>query len=240
MGHPEPVLSGESSLRDALQEVEKEEGAQTPEHAMTHFRPNTHTVAEEPQDPSDQAMSLPQNPIVQPMLEVNTGVVPTHTQLSYEILPAIDYPPSQNSTADSPEIRFVTHDGGELPLPWALDSRGDRLVDARISAPLPEDVAAKLNLRLHYPGCSEAYTRQIMSRRSTAAGEPISMKELAKKIAREMGAYITRERNRGCPMMFKGRPVELDDLLLWRLRRVSSGSWTADFKIARFDFPLTM
>ena len=94
-----------------------------------------------------------------------------------------------------------------------------------------------------------------MARRSTATSEPISIATLAKKIAEETVIYMVRftddstlqrlilidthkqrEREEGRPIMSHGIEVDTDNLHLWRFRRVSPGSWTADFKLALFRF----
>ena len=94
--------------------------------------------------------------------------------------------------------------------------------------------------------------------RNTAKCESISIATLARKIAQEMVIYMVsftdysspqrlilinilkeHERKEGRPIMFHGIEANPDNLHLWRLRRVSSGSWTADFKLALFRFGST-
>ncbi|KAI0755768.1 hypothetical protein C8Q74DRAFT_1222128 [Fomes fomentarius] len=58
-------------------------------------------------------------------------------------------------------------------------------------AGLPDDVAAKISIRIEFPGYN-AYSRKINARRSTSTGEPISLINLAHKIAQEMSKFMAR------------------------------------------------
>ncbi|KAI0747962.1 hypothetical protein C8Q80DRAFT_1169297 [Daedaleopsis nitida] len=94
----------------------------------------------------------------------------------------------------------------------------------------PPDVAAKISIRMQVPHC-DAYTRQIMSRRSTSVGEPISRKNLARKIAEEMKRYLEGARSAGQPLIYHGIEVRLEDLFLCSFRRASGGSWEPELEI---------
>ncbi|KAI0770305.1 hypothetical protein C8Q74DRAFT_890168 [Fomes fomentarius] len=100
-------------------------------------------------------------------------------------------------------------------------------------AGLPDDVAAKISIRIEFPGC-EPYTRQIMSRRSTSTGETISLITLARKIAEEMAKFMVTTKAHK-PLMHDGIVLEMKDLLLCRLYESASGSWVPEFKVPHWS-----
>ncbi|KAI0807179.1 hypothetical protein C8Q74DRAFT_43821 [Fomes fomentarius] len=114
---------------------------------------------------------------------------------------------------------------GKRSMPDLVD--GDR-------AGLPNDVAAKISIRIEFPGCVP-YTRQIMSRRSTSTGEPILLISLGHKIAAEMRKFMEMTTEAHKPLMHDGIVLEMKDLLLCRLTRASSGSWVPEFKVPHWN-----
>ncbi|KAH9923914.1 uncharacterized protein BXZ73DRAFT_79320 [Epithele typhae] len=86
---------------------------------------------------------------------------------------------------------------------------------------LPQNVPTKLCVR--FPKLSpdhEPYSRQITTRRSTCGAEPVSYRQLARKIAEEAYRMIALQRP-----IYNGRALTIDNLALCSLRRVSKGSW---------------
>ncbi|KAH9915810.1 uncharacterized protein BXZ73DRAFT_106092 [Epithele typhae] len=88
-------------------------------------------------------------------------------------------------------------------------------------------VAAKGHFRCqvcrgaHLQGSSGKYERQITAMRSTAGGESITRKTLARKIAIEIGSAIKKVE----PQYYNGKKIKLEHLRLVEYRRKSKGSW---------------
>ncbi|KAM5539094.1 hypothetical protein V8D89_007317 [Ganoderma adspersum] len=190
---------------------------------------------------SPSAMDRRQQPIGR--YEEQRGVALLEPTRVVEDLPHLPYDTTRQGTLSSapqtiyfqiPRLdgsRFPAVDVpyGAVPLLRALDNDLNTLVNGDRPAPL-YDASTKLSIRLLFGGC-EPYARQIMARRSTPSSEPISVKVLAHKIALEMKECLTKTCNAGKPLTHRGRVVELEDLYLWRLVKVSSGSWIPEFKV---------
>ncbi|KAI0807180.1 hypothetical protein C8Q74DRAFT_44034 [Fomes fomentarius] len=77
-------------------------------------------------------------------------------------------------------------------------------------------------------GYGDAYSRQIMARRSNRGADSISLSTLATKIAEEMQKYLgDRE------VDWHGQALTLDDIILKRLHHVTQGSWQPEFAVLR-------
>ncbi|TBU32328.1 hypothetical protein BD309DRAFT_987626 [Dichomitus squalens] len=127
--------------------------------------------------------------------DIMNQVEQTQMSLHWVPLPYIDYD-SGRRLGESHVLYFQNKGGHEFALSLVKQRGRDAindLVGRDTPAPLG-NASAKLSIRLHFEGTIQ-YTRQIMARRSTAHAEPISMGNLAYKIALEMEAFMVCERD---------------------------------------------
>lgn len=97
-------------------------------------------------------------------------------------------------------------------------------------------------------GYGDAYSRQIMARRSNKGADSISLNTLATKIAEEMQRYMVRVhlsqlyihcgQRKVCQqgdreVVWHGQALTLDDIILKRLHHVTQGSWQPEFAVLR-------
>ncbi|KAI0651315.1 hypothetical protein C8Q79DRAFT_932671 [Trametes meyenii] len=71
------------------------------------------------------------------------------------------------------------------------------------------------------------YSRQVAVRRSTRTAEPITRGKLAKTVAQEIKTALGDRPE----LVVNGYPFSLDNIFLWRLHRVSKGSWQPDIYV---------
>ncbi|KAI0715753.1 hypothetical protein C8T65DRAFT_138273 [Cerioporus squamosus] len=93
--------------------------------------------------------------------------------------------------------------------------------------PLPQDVDCKLMLAFHFPD-SGLLVREIDT---VSEGRRISLNLLAFRVAQEMKTCMDLAREAGRPMRYNGRDIQLDKLVMKRLRRVSKDAWQPEFCI---------
>ncbi|KAI0721609.1 hypothetical protein C8T65DRAFT_692242 [Cerioporus squamosus] len=149
--------------------------------------------------------------------------------LRWEILPLDSYAGGRGQGTGG-AVEFVRISRQPLLLTDALHEACPDLRDAECPAPLG-NVSTKLSIRIPFPG-AKPYHRQIMARRSTTNGEHVSLKVLARKIAKEMKEFIAQT-----PLMYRNMPVRLDRLALLGFQNISDGSWVPVFMIYTLPDP---
>ncbi|KAL7283258.1 hypothetical protein ACG7TL_002687 [Trametes sanguinea] len=94
------------------------------------------------------------------------------------------------------------------------------------------EISSKISLRIDFDGYPN-YTRQIMSLRATRSSDPIALREMARKIAQDTKKYLEMHNGGVAELRLDGSTYGLGDIFLFRLRRISKGSWRPEYYIER-------
>ncbi|KAI0336363.1 hypothetical protein GY45DRAFT_1332973 [Cubamyces sp. BRFM 1775] len=104
--------------------------------------------------------------------------------------------------------------GGDNP--WYPDNDSDH-----------DSIGTKISIRFHFESAGFVeYFRQVMSLRSTPKAPPISLKAMAKNVAKSTKTYL-----KGQEFIVDGNTYGFEDIYLAALQRVSHGSWQPVFHV---------
>ncbi|KAI0374723.1 hypothetical protein BV20DRAFT_976773 [Pilatotrama ljubarskyi] len=148
----------------------------------------------------------------------------------YVVVPQDLYgdPKSQEFFHD--DVYFETPAGPGISLAHALHGQVDDLCrrdepafsrDAKVTS----KISLRIQRRFQFQGMVP-YHRQIMALRSTSTAEPIALGKMAQKIAEETRAYL-----KGETLSVGERTYCFEEIILWRLRRATKGSWQPEYWI---------
>ncbi|TFK89356.1 hypothetical protein K466DRAFT_584664 [Polyporus arcularius HHB13444] len=129
------------------------------------------------------------------------------------------------------EIPFVDRKGDMITVSAALARTLHRMGCYALAegnfCPFPQDVDRTLSLVFHFPD----YGLLVREIATVEEGRPISLNWLAFRVAQEMKTCMDLARAAGRPMRYNGLDIQVDKLVMKRLKRVSRDSWQPEFCI---------